>query len=290
MDGLGTKLHYSNMGRIPTYALYGEAGSERHHDWLHWETIQARSSLHGYRIAPHRHEHLFQVLHLAGGAGRASVDGATFELGPGSVVVVPALTVHGFTFSPDVAGVVVTLLERDLGTTGVMPPGAGVVQEDTAGIADALARLIGEADDPGSRHDLAMRAHVTLLLLALQRASGRPAADTIGPDRSRRHAEAFRRLVEGQFRQTRRVADYAQQIGISHTHLNRVSRQVLGASALAVIERRVALEARRQLQFSTLSIKQIGAELGYEDPAYFTRFATRLLGMAPSAFRRKMRG
>ena len=86
------------------------------------------------------------------------------------------------------------------------------------------------------------------------------------------------------------MADYAQQIGISHTHLNRVSRQVLGASALAVIERRVALEARRQLQFSTLSIKQIGAELGYEDPAYFTRFATRLLGMAPSAFRRKMRG
>jgi AraC family transcriptional activator of pobA len=40
------------------------------------------------------------------------------------------------------------------------------------------------------------------------------------------------------------------------------------------------------LAFSTLSIKQIGSDLGYEDPAYFTRFVTRVLGAPPSAFRR----
>ncbi|MBK8082466.1 MAG: helix-turn-helix domain-containing protein [Devosia sp.] len=278
------------MGRIPTYALYGEVDSERQHDWLHWETIQARSRLHDYRIAPHRHEHLFQILHLVEGNGRVTLDDTEFDLGPGSTVAVPALTVHGFTFSTDVEGVVVTLLERDLVAIDLALPAATVIREDTAAIADALARLTAEADDPGSRHDLAMRAHVTLLLLALQRSGGRPASGAAGIDRTRRHAEAFRRLVDRQFRQTRRVADYARQIGISHTHLNRICRQLLGASAQGVIERRVALEARRQLQFSTLSIKQIGAELGYDDPAYFTRLATRLLGMPPSAFRRKMKG
>ncbi len=196
-------------------------------------------------------------------------DDTEFDLGPGSTVAVPALTVHGFTFSTDVEGVVVTLLERDLVAIDLALPAATVIREDTAAIADALARLTAEADDPGSRHDLAMRAHVTLLLLALQRSGGRPASGAAGIDRTRRHAEAFRRLVDRQFRQTRRVADYARQIGISHTHLNRICRQLLGASAQGVIERRVALEARRQLQFSTLSIKQIGAENAGAELGFF---------------------
>ena len=40
------------------------------------------------------------------------------------------------------------------------------------------------------------------------------------------------------------------------------------------------------LLFSSLSIKEIGAELGYDDPAYFSRVLTRVLGMSPAAFRK----
>ena len=113
-----------------------------------------------------------------------------------------------------------------------------------------------------------------------------------GPAKAGRAAQlvaVFRDQVEQRYRQTRRVADYAGAVGVSHTHLNRLCRQVLGRSALAVIEDRIALEARRQLLFSTLSIKQIGAELGYDDPGYFTRFVTRMLGMPPAALREEMR-
>ena len=132
-------------------------------------------------------------------------------------------------------------------------------------------------------------------LPSLQRLIDSPRHDVVAvltrPDaasgRAYRHAQAFRLLVDSQFRQTRRLADYAGALGITQTHLNRISRQVLGTSALGVIERRLALEARRMLLFSTLSIKQIGSHLGYDDPAYFSRFATRMLGRSPSAFRRE---
>lgn len=278
------------MRSIPTYALYGEIGSDRQHDWLHWETIQSRSRLHDYRIAPHRHDHLFQILHLTGGTARVTLDGAEFDFGPDGIVVVPALTVHGYEFSSDVEGLVVTLLERDVRAIDLPIGEAMVIPSAPASIAAAIARLIGEADSPAARHDLAMRSHLTLLLLLLHRAGSGPAHGASHSDPARRHADAFRTLVDKQFRQSRRVADFARQIGLSHTHLNRVCRQMLGASALQVIERRIALEARRQLQFSTLSIKQIGAELGYDDPAYFTRTITRLLGMSPGAFRRRLQG
>lgn len=283
-------MHYLNMHDIPTYALYGEFGSDRQHGWLHWETIQARSRLHDYRIAPHRHEHLFQVLRLTAGSARVTLDGDELDLAPGNIVVVPALTVHGYAFSADVEGVVVTLLDRDVRAIDLPFGEAMVIRPAPEPFAGAIDRLIAEADDPGARHDLAMRTHMAMLLLLLHRARSQPVSGTSGPDRTRRHAEAFRILVDRQFRQTRRIADYAGQIGISHTHLNRICRQILGASAQQVIERRVALEVRRQLQFSSLSIRQIGAELGYDDPAYFTRLATRLLGVAPSGFRRRIHG
>ncbi len=284
MDRPSNRLHYTNMKTIPTYALYGEQATSQ--DWLHWETIQSRSRLHDFRIAPHRHEHLFQLLHLTGGRARVTLDGVQSEVRPGGLVVVPALTVHGYEFSPDVEGIVVTLLERDMSLPEAAMGGAMVLVAETRPVLDALGRLIVEADNPGRRHDLAMRAHITLLLLALEQARSHDAPTGGDAAPARRHAEAFRDLVEKWFRRTRSVADYAGAIGISPTHLHRVCRDQMGATALAVIERRVALEARRQLLFSTLSIKQIGAELGYDDPAYFSRVFTRIEGMSPERFRK----
>ncbi|HEY4200309.1 MAG TPA: helix-turn-helix domain-containing protein [Devosiaceae bacterium] len=288
MDVWRIVLYYPNMDAIPTYGLYGEVLGVRQHDWLHWETIQSRSRLHGYRIAPHRHEQFFQVLHLTGGWGRVTLDGAVHELAQSAVAVVPAVTVHGYEFSDDVQGIVVTMMERDLGGKGLALPDAMVIQSGTEIIGECLGRLIEEADRPGPGHDLAMHAHLSLLQIALHRAGQQPTPANGEPERARLHAQAFRRLVDQRFRQTRRIADYASEIGVSQTHLNRICRQALGSSALEVIERRIILEVRRQLLFSGLSIKQIGAELGYDDPAYFSRFVTRALGEAPGVFRRRM--
>ena len=282
MDRECNSLDYPNMKTIPSYALYGETESDEQ-EWLHWETIQSRSRLHNYRIAAHRHEQFCQILYLTGGRGRVILDGATVELVPPSVAVVPAMTVHAYQFSDDVDGVVVTLMERDLREAGEVQ---AQVVSGRGEVGEAIDQLIAEADRPGAGHGMAMRARIALLVVAIQRV--RQASAMIGPQVSRRsvlHAQAFRWMVDQRFRQTRRIADYADALGISQTHLNRVCREVLGVSALAVVERRVALEARRQLLFSALSIKQIGAELGYEDPAYFSRVLKRVLGKPPGMLR-----
>ena len=286
MDSRGKDLHYRNMNSIPTYALYGE--QETTQDWLHWETIPARASKHDFRIAPHRHEHLFQLLALTKGTADITLDGTDFRLEGRGLVIVPALTVHGYAFSSDVDGIVLTLFQRDVRSENFSFNQASVIRTDIADAEEAMHRLISEADRPGRWHDLAMRSHLSLLLIALSRAQDSTEASDLKTDRVRAHASAFLDLVEKQFRHTRRLTDYAGQLGVTPTHLNRICRQALGTSALAVIERRIALEARRQLLFSTLSVKQIGAELGYDDPAYFTRFITRTLGMAPAKFRRQV--
>ncbi len=278
------------MKSVPIYALYGEMEADRQQDWLHWESIQSRSRLHDYLISPHRHEQFFQVLSFTGGRAQVTLDGAVFDLAPPATVIVPALTVHAYAFSDDIEGVVLTMMARDVRATGIDALRAGVIP-GTGAVTEAIAALIAEADRPGEGHGVAMRALLTLLVVAISRAR-QDEEQVVGEahDRGARHAQAFRDLVDERYRQTRSVQDYAQALGISPTHLNRVSRQVLGASALAVIERRVALEARRQLMFSTMTIKQIGAELGYDDPAYFTRVLKRMLGVSPGLYRQQMQG
>ena len=44
-------------------------------------------------------------------------------------------------------------------------------------------------------------------------------------------------------------------------------------------------EARRLLIFTTASINEIGYQLGFNDPAYFSRFFTREAGMTPGRYR-----
>ena len=45
------------------------------------------------------------------------------------------------------------------------------------------------------------------------------------------------------------------------------------------------LEAKRQVRYSNLMIKEIAYNLGYEDPSYFVKLFKRQMGMLPSDFR-----
>jgi AraC family transcriptional regulator, transcriptional activator of pobA len=54
-----------------------------------------------------------------------------------------------------------------------------------------------------------------------------------------------------------------------------------------VINRRLLFEARRLLRFTNASCSDVAAELGFEDPSYFSRFHRRMTGRSPSAERRR---
>ncbi len=282
---------------IPTYALYGET-DRQDESWLHWETITSRSGLHGFRIEPHRHEHLFQVLYLAKGTADVLIDECARTVSGPALITIPPLVVHSFRFSEDVEGYVLTLFARDVKTVLAEAPEiaeglslprvlAGLENTLMAGEVDnAVRRLIVEADHKAPGQVAALKARLLLLLVIIQRIE---IAETEGGDRRTGRAEQlvrdFQTLVDAHFRETRAIAFYAARLGITPTHLNRVCRQVLSATALTLIERRIVLEAKRYLQFSSLSIKEIGIVLGYADPAYFSRFFAQRAGLTPSGFR-----
>ena len=94
---------------IQNYSLYGE--SELLADVLHCETIAQRSVLHDWELAPHRHDHLHQLVLLRSGGGSTRLEGRELALPPMSLVNVAPGDVHAFTFEPGTLGLVVTLTD-----------------------------------------------------------------------------------------------------------------------------------------------------------------------------------
>jgi AraC-like DNA-binding protein len=95
----------------------------------------------------------------------------------------------------------------------------------------------------------------------------------------------FRRELERCHPDSRRVEDYAGRLGCSVRTLTRASLAVTGRSAKQLVDDRVALEARRLLACSPISIAEVGRRLGFPEPTNFGRFFHREVGVSPGAFR-----
>ncbi len=99
--------------------------------------------------------------------------------------------------------------------------------------------------------------------------------------------KAFRELLERNYTTTKRPAEYAQKLNISTAYLNECVKNTTGFSVSHQIQQRVVLEAKRLLYHSDQSVKEIAAELGYDDYPYFSRLFTKVAGMTALAFRNK---
>ncbi len=278
---------------LPAYTLYGEPQRQGLDDLLHCESIAQRSRLHDWEIRPHRHESMFQILVIRSGRVRARLDADECELAGPCAITVPALTAHGFGFSPDIDGVVFTVVEQHLHAVfgadaawrqAVLRLRAWALQDGAVEAAAAELQVDFEGHDRWRAQ--AVDSALRRLLLALAR-SAPPDAPAAGaqPPRAVVHVQRLRALVDAQFREQPTLAALAADVGVTPTQLNRVCHQVLGHSALGVLHGRLLLEAQRDLAYTSMSIKQVAHGLGFGDAGYFTRFFQRLTGQTPSAWR-----
>jgi AraC family transcriptional activator of pobA len=280
---------------LPTYLLYGEDAGLPPADVMHSESIAERSSLHSWEIKPHRHEALLQVFWFEKGEVEILIDGERHALrGPGVITVMP-LAVHGFRWTSDVKGIVFTmreshvraLLARDqsLGERVLRSRCVQFEVRHRRPVKAAVEALHDEHSQHAPWRASAVDAAIVGMFVALGRSLPPVSAAAGVGDRSVAHVQRFRALVDERFRAQPTLGEFAAEIGITTTQLNRVCRSVLGHPALAVLHARLCLEAQRELAYTTLSIKHIAYKLGFNDAGYFTRFFERETGAAPSAWR-----
>jgi AraC family transcriptional activator of pobA len=275
---------------VPRFALYGEQTLA---ELVHVELIETRSSRHDWHIDRHTHPGLFQVLFLLRGSVRASIEEALWERrGPVAITVHPSV-VHGFEFAAGAQGYVLTVNQNVLFATldspgklfaplFVHPLALPLPRQPRSRIEALLDNMVGNA------LMLEWLARSVLLLLVRLHAE-QDAASSSGQGDFRLFAD-FRAAVEQHYKSDAAVAFYADLLRVTPVRLNRLCLRMAGKSAFDLVQDRLMLEACRKLTYAPSNVASIAYELGFQDPAYFSRAFKRHTGMTPKAFRLRSGG
>lgn len=97
----------------------------------------------------------------------------------------------------------------------------------------------------------------------------------------------FSQLVEWHYTRYHTVADYANLLNITPKALNKRVTRYSNTTPNEIIKERIILEAKRLLVYTTLSVKEIGYKLGYDDTSYFIRLFSKHADITPHGFRQQ---
>ncbi|MGU3524302.1 helix-turn-helix domain-containing protein [Enterobacteriaceae bacterium C23F] len=282
---------------IPVFKLYGEQRGWPTPELLHCESIHQRSSLYEWHIRVHQHAELVQLLYLHKGQAEIEIEGEREVIKEASLQVVPSLCVHGFRFSPGTQGYVLSLalpllsqFESQFGRQLAVlnQPRCISVKHSRPHIHSLFSTLLEEYQRDNDARELMLHAMLSALLVWLNRQCQGASPTEDRAERRRKVMQQFARHIESHYREHLAVSEYAREVGISVTQLNYLCREFHNCNALNVLHHRLMLEAKRSLQYTSLSISQLSDYLGFSDPTYFSRFFRRYVGMSPKIFRERM--
>jgi AraC-like DNA-binding protein len=134
-----------------------------------------------------------------------------------------------------------------------------------------------------------LQLQLQTLILQLVRISDQAAAMPAIPDVAHRTYFRFIEELEEKYAKTRCVEDYAATLGYTSRTLSRACLLVGHATPKKLIESRVALEAKRLLAHTELSVKAIAQEVGFGEDTNFIKFFRRVEGVLPTVFRAQHR-
>lgn len=284
---------------ISNYALYSEAQSPDDPEFIHIEDIYSRAQLFDWTINIHIHPRMYQLIYVQTGHARIHIDGEELIEQAPCIITIPPSVVHGFEFGREnTNGSVITVSQlvllderflRDFPFTEEMLRIPQVVPlkhhpEDTRFIERIVAQLGEEYRDNRTGKKQMFEWLLYSLLLKVGRL-----IDAAHRSRDEDHYERLYRqlvqLVERHYREHLPTTYYAEQLHTTTTSLNRAGTAVADKNVSELLHDRLTLEAQRMLIYSSIPVSLIAYDLGFSDPAYFSRFFKRRTGVAPSTFR-----
>jgi len=287
------------MNRIPSFLLYGERPDGAEPPFVHIETIASRSRALNWRIGAHRHDALSHVLLIKSGGGCFRLDGVERSFGASAVLSVPSKMVHGFDFLPEIDGLILTLsdsllslarealVEAELAGELTRPMLIDFAEDPAAfaRIAHLLDQIGAELAQPQVGQLSAIRTLIAQVLLSMVRGSRFHGEASPYSSQDLRLVENLRRRIGAGLAEAPTIGGLAAELGVTAARLNAACRRVAGCSTLHLLHAALLAEAKRALLYTEQPVSEVAYSLGFEDPAYFSRFFSRRTGRTPSAFR-----
>jgi len=131
-----------------------------------------------------------------------------------------------------------------------------------------------------------VRAYLQLMLAL----SSKVKIGTMGTDDEflKHPINQFRSILEIYFKIERSPSFYAGQLGIAPNTFSKQCKTYFLRSPSQIIQDRVILEAKKLIHLTYKSMKEIAAELNFDDENYFSRYFKKHTNVTPTTFREKV--
>ncbi|WP_299558558.1 AraC family transcriptional regulator [uncultured Sulfitobacter sp.] len=222
------------------------------------------------------------------GQGRMLLDGRRRGVGTHNAVFIP----KGALFALDLG-------RQGMGQAVLIPDGTPLrlpdmarqlrvrdvqVQYEIAGLIETAQR---EQNQMRPLRQDAMEAYVALMSVWLRRQIAQEEHVPAPRSAAERLSRDFAKLVSARYASGAPMADYAQTLGFTPTHLSRAVKAATGKTAADLLTERVVHAARTLLETTPHPARNISHHLGFGSAAYFTRFMQQHTGQTPSQLRNR---
>jgi AraC family transcriptional regulator, transcriptional activator of pobA len=274
--------------------LYGELNASPSSDYIFSELISTRSKDFGWVIRPHIHTKLCQIFVVE--SGKVTFQDSFQEKNVESpcLIIIPPATLHGLTYSPDVKGRILTIsvsiLENIFQTSRLLSLTSPQIierfnKEYSFELIQNLIKNIDKelfGDLPERR--LMMQSYVTQLFVIFQRILNSEEEILDGKSPMIHHFRQFQRLLKAS-EYPKSIPQFAEELNISSVHLSRVCQNIVGKSALQLIQEYLIEESKKYLEYTSHPVSEIAYLLKFEYPNYFAKLFKKQTGISPSEYR-----
>ncbi|ABY99386.1 transcriptional regulator, AraC family [Pseudomonas putida GB-1] len=295
----------SDRHPIPNINI-GQVYDQRYSDSeVHYDRLGNLAGFFGRNMPVHRHDRFFQVHYVKSGTVRVYLDDQQYiEAGP-MFFLTPPTVAHAFVTEADSDGHVLTvrqqlvwqLIEAD---ASLLPAGMQV-QPACVALGNLPAEYKAEAhrlqgwlealsdefatQQPG--REAALQSLTRLIMVSLLRLCPNSLESTPARHEDLKIFHRFNALIEAHYLEHWPLARYAQQVGVTEARLNDVCRRIADLPSKRLVLERLMQEAKRLLLFSGSTANEICYQLGFKDPAYFSRFFNRYAKLTPGEYRQR---
>lgn len=291
------------MTDVPHYFLYGETAPSDALDYLSIASLEESLPKHNWEIHPHRHDNMHQILVVEEGSVLVQINDQRADEKGHCIVSIPPKEIHGFVHQPGVRGYIITIAESFL--RGVFTDSerqqfpflfsdSQVIRIDTDSKASwdfelLIRQVMREYRKERPGQNCVIGAYLKILFVLMSRSCAPVESDTKQHNVKITLYEEYLKLLETNYKNHWSVSQYALALGLSSSRLNRLCQRYTGQNALQIVHERLVSEAKRMLIYANKSVNEIGYELGFKDPAYFSRFFTKHTDESPSKFKKRLR-
>ncbi|WJD60719.1 4-hydroxyphenylacetate catabolism regulatory protein HpaA [Pseudomonas kurunegalensis] len=287
----------------------GQVYDQRYSDSeVHYDRLGNLAGFFGRNMPVHRHDRFFQVHYVKTGAVRVYLDDQQYiESGP-MFFLTPPTVAHSFVTEANSDGHVLTvrqqlvwqLIEADgsLVSSGLQVAPACVALSNLAPMYQGEARRIellfeelsNEVAERRAGRSAALENLTRLIMISLLRLCSNSVKATPARREDLKIFHRFNELIEAHYREHWPLSRYAAGIGVTEPRLNDVCRRIADLPSKRLIQERLMQEAKRLLLFSASSANEVCYQLGFKDPAYFSRFFQRYASLTPGDYRQRHSG